>query len=96
MRLLDCDESLSIPYGGSRRFLISSTDVIHSFAVPSMGLKIDAVPGRINQLFARPTRLGVFFGQCSEICGSNHSFMPIKLEVLSPLDFIEFHKTVNM
>lgn len=82
-RLLGCSSSFSIPVDTISRFLISSTDVIHSFAIPSMALKVDAVPGRINQIFAFPVRCGVFFGQCSEICGSNHSFMPIVLKVRS-------------
>lgn len=81
-RLLSCEESLLMPVKVSRRLLISSTDVIHSFAIPSLGLKVDAVPGRINQLLSTPKRVGKFFGQCSEICGSNHSFMPIRLAVI--------------
>lgn len=82
-RLLGCRERLCVPLGFVSRLLISSTDVIHSFAVPSLGLKVDAVPGRINQLFLFPLRRGVFFGQCSEICGSNHSFIPIVLKSCS-------------
>ena len=84
-----------MPYGVFSRFLITSTDVIHSFAVPSIGLKIDAIPGRINQLFNIPIRVGVFFGQCSEICGSNHSFMPIKIEVVSHFDYANFQYNIK-
>nr|BBB46770.1 cytochrome c oxidase subunit 2 [Sarcoptes scabiei] len=81
-RLLNCDKSLIIPYKTNSRLLLFSTDVIHSFSMPSMGLKVDALPGRINQLFVNPSRMGMFFGQCSEICGANHSFMPISMKVV--------------
>jgi heme/copper-type cytochrome/quinol oxidase subunit 2 len=62
---------------------VSSTDVIHAFSVPGLGLKVDALPGRINQLYCNPSRVGSFFGQCSEICGSNHSFIPIDVKISS-------------
>lgn len=86
-RLLGCSSDLLLPLDSSCRFLISSTDVIHSFALPSLGIKVDALPGRINQLFVNPSRLGWFYGQCSEICGSNHSFMPISVKVLGLSDY---------
>lgn len=86
-RLLGCSSDFFIPVRTTSRLLISSTDVIHSFSMPAMGLKVDAVPGRINQLFVNPSIVGLFFGQCSEICGSNHSFMPISLKVCSLADF---------
>lgn len=76
-RLLSCRENIFIPTTVTSRLIITSTDVIHSFSIPSMGLKVDALPGRINQLFCNPWRVGLFFGQCSEICGSNHSFIPV-------------------
>nr|WNV65524.1 cytochrome c oxidase subunit II [Cyanopterus ninghais] len=79
-RLLDVDNRLVIPYKINVRGLISSLDVIHSWALPSMGVKVDAIPGRMNQMFMNFERLGVYFGQCSEICGLNHSFMPIVVE----------------
>lgn len=82
-RLLGASSDLVFPVGLTSRIIISSSDVIHSFAVPSLGLKVDAFPGRINQLFVNPSRLGAFYGQCSEICGSNHSFMPIRVKILS-------------
>lgn len=91
-RLLGCRSSLFIPLNRVSRFLISSTDVIHSFAVPSLGIKVDALPGRINQLFTNPSRLGRFYGQCSEICGSNHSFIPIRIKVVSLGDFDKYSK----
>lgn len=86
-RLMGCSSDFFVPVSVTSRLLITSTDVIHSFAVPSLGLKVDAVPGRINQLFSSPLRLGRFWGQCSEICGSNHSFIPISLKVCSIGDF---------
>lgn len=67
------------------RSLITSEDVIHSWRIPSLGLKVDAIPGRINQLFIFSNILGVLTGQCSEICGANHSFMPITLEIIKPI-----------
>lgn len=93
-RLLGCSSDLVVPVNTTSRLLITSTDVIHSFALPSIGLKVDAIPGRINQLFVEPSLVGQFFGQCSEICGSNHSFMPISVKVcgLSDYDlFTEFN-----
>nr|YP_009560913.1 cytochrome c oxidase subunit II [Trouessartia rubecula]QAB47265.1 cytochrome c oxidase subunit 2 [Trouessartia rubecula] len=95
-RLLGCSSDLVIPLGVTSRLLISSTDVIHSFAVPVMGLKVDAMPGRINQLFVNPSRMGVFYGQCSEICGSNHSFMPIILKVFNLSNYDSYTKNLLM
>lgn len=80
-RLLDVDNSLIFPINTKIRLIIGSTDVIHSWTIPSLGLKVDAVPGRLNQLLSVVNRCGLYFGQCSEICGVNHRFMPIKLEV---------------
>ena len=79
-RLLEVDNRLVLPINIYIRNLISSTDVLHSWALPSLSLKIDAVPGRLNQLFFKINRSGLFFGQCSEICGAKHSFMPIIIE----------------
>lgn len=86
-RLIGCSSDFFLPVNTTSRLLITSTDVIHSFALPSVGLKVDALPGRINQLFCNPSRVGLFYGQCSEICGSNHSFMPIRVKVCSLKDF---------
>lgn len=80
IRLLEVDNRLTIPTYVPLRFLVSSSDVIHSWALPSFGVKFDAIPGRINQFCFTSKRSGVFFGQCSEICGANHRFMPIVLE----------------
>lgn len=82
IRLLDVDNRLLIPRFLPIRFLVSSSDVLHSWALPSFGVKIDAVPGRINQFCFSSKRSGVFFGQCSEICGVNHRFIPIVIEAV--------------
>ncbi len=76
-RLLETDNYLVLPTNEPLRFLVTSTDVIHSWAVPSLGIKIDATPGRLNQVLTIIDRPGIFYGQCSEICGVNHGFMPI-------------------
>ena len=78
---LHVTSGLSVPSGIVLRFLVTSADVLHSWAIPSWGLKADAVPGRLNQLSNILERQGTYFGQCSEICGANHSFMPIIGEV---------------
>jgi heme/copper-type cytochrome/quinol oxidase subunit 2 len=82
LRNLDVDEHLILPSNTYIRFLITSTDVIHSWAVPALGIKMDAVPGRINQIGLEIYRKGTYYGQCSEICGTNHAFMPIVVKVL--------------
>jgi cytochrome c oxidase subunit 2 len=79
LRLLEVDNPLLLPSNTYIRFLVTSVDVLHSWAVPSLGIKVDAVPGRLNQIFTFIKRSGEFYGQCSEICGVNHGFMPIKL-----------------
>jgi cytochrome c oxidase subunit 2 len=71
------------------RFLISAADVLHSWTIPALGIKADAIPGRLNQLNILINRPGVFYGQCSEICGANHRFIPITLEAVKPLDFLQ-------
>nr|YP_010329377.1 cytochrome c oxidase subunit II [Ixodes kuntzi]UNO53639.1 cytochrome c oxidase subunit 2 [Ixodes kuntzi] len=92
-RLLDVDNRLVIPFNSQIKFLISSSDVIHSWSIPSLGIKMDAIPGRLNQSFSISYRPGLFFGQCSEICGANHSFMPISVEITSPQNFIKWLKS---
>nr|WRO44704.1 cytochrome c oxidase subunit II [Cantharis jindrai] len=91
-RLLDVDNRLILPYFSQIRMIVTSTDVIHSWTIPSMGLKVDATPGRLNQIVFFLNRSGIFFGQCSEICGTNHSFMPIVIESISPNNFIKWLK----
>nr|YP_009754883.1 cytochrome c oxidase subunit II [Plerotes anchietae]QIP52996.1 cytochrome c oxidase subunit II [Plerotes anchietae] len=88
LRLLEVDNRAVMPMELTIRMLISSEDVLHSWAVPSLGLKTDAIPGRLNQTTLLSTRPGLYYGQCSEICGSNHSFMPIVLEMV-PLKIFE-------
>lgn len=87
-RLLEVDNRIVLPIELTVRILISSEDVLHSWAVPSLGLKTDAIPGRLNQATLSSTRPGLYYGQCSEICGSNHSFIPIVLEMV-PLNYFE-------
>lgn len=87
-RLLECDNYLLLPINLHLKLIISSIDVLHSFAVPALGLKVDAVPGRLNQLDVFIHRSGVFYGQCSEICGIGHGFMPICLYAISYLNFL--------
>jgi len=94
-RLLDVDARVSIPLNSQIRALVSAADVLHSWTIPSLGVKVDAVPGRLNQLNFNMSRPGVFFGQCSEICGANHSFIPIVLESTQPKNFISWVKNFN-
>nr|AJR19255.1 cytochrome c oxidase subunit II [Thremma gallicum] len=91
-RLLEVDNRLVLPMKTKIRILITSSDVIHSWTIPSLSVKSDATPGRINQANFIINRPGIFFGQCSEICGTNHSFMPIMLESISPNSFINWIK----
>jgi len=87
-RLLDVDNVVKTPVRAEVRLLVTGGDVLHSFAVPSLSLKVDAVPGRLNQGSLVVKRNGVYFGQCSEICGANHSFMPIAVEGLNLEDYV--------
>nr|QGA74004.1 cytochrome c oxidase subunit 2 [Phratora sp. N57] len=87
-RLLDVDNRVVIPFESQIRMLVTAADVIHSWTVPSLGVKIDATPGRLNQISFSSNRTGLFYGQCSEICGANHSFMPIVIESISPNYFM--------
>lgn len=89
-RLLDTDNHAVIPFKTHVRLLVSSADVLHAWTVPSLGVKADAVPGRINQIKFVGQRPGIFFGQCSEICGANHRFIPIVLEMISREEFINW------
>nr|AHX97836.1 cytochrome c oxidase subunit II [Afrocampsis griseosetosus] len=89
-RLLDVDNRMILPSGLKIRGVVSSMDVIHSWTIPSLGVKVDAVPGRINQFMMMIDRSGIYFGQCSEICGLNHSFMPIVMEVIKFYSFINW------
>nr|BAB46962.1 cytochrome oxidase II [Nipponoluciola owadai] len=93
-RLLEVDNRLVLPVNTQIRMMVSSSDVIHSWTIPSSSVKIDATPGRLNQTTFFMDRIGVFFGQCSEICGTNHSFMPIVVESILPKYFIGWVKNL--
>nr|AFA46364.1 cytochrome c oxidase subunit II [Erythrocebus patas] len=88
LRLLEVDNRVVLPIEAPVRMMITSQDVLHSWTIPTLGLKTDAVPGRLNQTTFTATRPGVYYGQCSEICGANHSFMPIVAELI-PLKIFE-------
>jgi len=87
-RLLKTSEILELPSLNMIRGIVTSNDVIHSWTVPRLGVKVDAFPGRLNQIFLFSKRLGLFTGQCSEICGMNHSFMPILLKFCRTREFV--------
>nr|YP_010713896.1 cytochrome c oxidase subunit II [Plesionika ortmanni]WDD39116.1 cytochrome c oxidase subunit 2 [Plesionika ortmanni] len=89
-RLLDVDNRTVLPMNTQVRVLVSAADVIHSWTVPALGVKADAIPGRLNQISFTMNRPGLFFGQCSEICGANHSFMPIVVESTSIKSFLDW------
>nr|ALO70334.1 cytochrome c oxidase subunit 2 [Atheta sp. 2 EF-2015] len=89
-RLLDVDNRIVVPFNSQIRMLVTALDVLHSWTIPSLSVKIDATPGRLNQINFFINRTGIFYGQCSEICGANHSFMPIVLESISPKYFINW------
>nr|QNT26871.1 cytochrome c oxidase subunit 2 [Trigonopterus puspoi] len=94
-RLLDVDNRMIVPFNSQIRIIVTSMDVIHSWTIPSLGVKIDGTPGRLNQSSFNISRTGLFFGQCSEICGANHSFMPIVVESISPKFFIKWINSIN-
>ena len=87
-RLLEVDNRLFVPTNTHIRLLVTSADVLHSWAVPSLGIKVDACPGRLNQVFLFVKREGVFYGQCSELCGVNHGFMPIVVQAVSQDEYL--------
>nr|AAX58177.1 cytochrome oxidase subunit II [Anopheles minimus A] len=89
-RLLDVDNRIVLPMNNQIPILVTATDVLHSWTVPSLGVKVDATPGRLNQINFLINRPGLFFGQCSEICGANHSFMPIVIESIPMNYFIKW------
>nr|UBD07319.1 cytochrome c oxidase subunit II [Synapturanus sp. MNHN-RA-2020.0079] len=94
LRLLEVDNRLTLPTGLLTRAIITADDVLHSWALPSLGVKIDAIPGRLNQISFMISHPGIFYGQCSEICGANHSFMPIVLEAIPLPNFMNW-STLN-
>jgi cytochrome c oxidase subunit 2 len=90
LRLLEVDNRVVLPSKVHVRLLITAADVLHSWAVPSLGVKLDACPGRLNQVAVYIKRNGTFYGQCSEICGVNHAFMPITVDAVSMDDYIQW------
>ena len=95
LRLLDVDNNVVIPVDTNIRFIVTGQDVIHSFAVPSLGMKVDGIPGRLNQTATIAEREGLFYGQCSELCGILHGFMPICVEAVSPEKYLEWMESVS-
>ncbi len=89
-RLLEVDHRAVVPVDCNVRVLVTAADVLHSWTIPTLGVKADAIPGRLNQLSFYITRPGVFYGQCSEICGANHSFIPIVLEAIDMDYFVKW------
>ena len=96
LRLLDVDNRVNVPVDTHVRLVVQSTDVIHDFAVPSLGIKLDAVPGRLNQTSILAEREGTFYGQCSEICGVYHGFMPIAVDSLSLFEYLSWLSTMSL
>jgi cytochrome c oxidase subunit 2 len=92
-RLLAVDNEVVVPINKIVRVQVTGADVIHAFAMPSFGIKIDAIPGRLNETWFKATREGVFYGQCSELCGTKHAFMPIAIRVVSEGDFASWVST---
>lgn len=87
LRLLSVDNPLVVPVGETVRVQVTGADVIHSWAMPSFGVKIDAIPGRLNETWFRADKPGTYYGQCSELCGNGHAFMPIEVRVVSKEDY---------
>lgn len=90
LRMLEVDNRLVLPVNKHIRLLTCAGDVIHSFAVPSLGIKMDAIPGRLNQTMMFIKRQGVFYGQCSELCGNSHAMMPIAVEAVQEQDYVDW------
>lgn len=91
-RLLGVDHAIVVPVNKVVRVQTVGSDVIHSFAVPAFGIKIDAIPGRLNETWFKATKIGIYYGQCSELCGKDHSFMPIVVKVVSDKDYADWKK----
>ncbi len=87
IRLLSVDNEAVVPLGKTVRLLVTAADVIHSFTVPAFGIRIDAVPGRMNETWFKAERVGTYYGQCSKLCGKDHAYMPIAVKVVSPEDY---------
>ncbi len=94
-RLLEVDNHTVLPVNAQTRILVTAADVLHSWAVPRLGVKVDATPGRLNQTSFIINRVGLFYGQCSEICGANHSFIPIVIESVPAPIFLNWIRNIN-
>jgi len=94
-RLLTVDNELVVPVNKVVRVLVTGADVIHSFSVPSFGIKIDAIPGRLNETWFKAEREGTYYGQCSQLCGRDHAFMPIAVHVVSQKEFAAWLETAK-
>jgi cytochrome c oxidase subunit 2 len=94
-RLLGVDNEMVVPVNKVVRVQTTGADVIHSFAIPAFGIKIDAVPGRLNETWFKATKVGMFYGQCSELCGKDHAFMPIAIRVVSDQEFAAWVETAK-
>jgi cytochrome c oxidase subunit 2 len=94
-RLLGVDNEMVVPVNKVIRVQTTGADVIHSFAVPAFGIKIDAIPGRLNETWFKATKTGMFYGQCSELCGKDHAFMPIAVRVVNDQDFAAWVETAK-
>jgi cytochrome c oxidase subunit II len=86
-RLLAVDNEMVVPVNKNVRVITTGSDVIHAFAVPAFGIKVDSIPGRINETWFKATREGVYYGQCSELCGKDHAYMPIAVRVVNEQAF---------
>ena len=89
-RLLEVSNKVIVPVDTHIRLVVTGADVIHSFAVPSLGIKVDAIPGRLNQTSFLTFREGSLYGPCSELCGSNHAFMPICIQAVSIAEYCAY------
>jgi cytochrome c oxidase subunit 2 len=94
-RLLGVDNEMVVPVNKVVRIQTTGADVIHSFAVPAFGIKIDSIPGRLNETWFKATKTGMFYGQCSELCGKDHAFMPIAVRVVSDQEFAAWVETAK-
>jgi cytochrome c oxidase subunit II len=94
-RLLGVDNEMVVPVNKVIRVQTTGADVIHSFAIPAFGIKIDSIPGRLNETWFKATKTGMFYGQCSELCGKDHAFMPIAVRVVSDQEFASWVETAK-
>ncbi len=94
-RLLGVDNEVVVPVNKVIRVQVTGADVIHSFSVPAFGIKIDAIPGRLNETWFQATKVGMYYGQCSQLCGKDHAFMPIAIRVVNDQDFAAWIETAK-